>query len=157
MNQRCVIAMALACSPRLLIADEPTTALDVTIQAQILELMRRLKVERQSSILYITHDLAVAAEICDRVGVMYAGNLCEVATVDELYTNPLHPYTKALIAAVPKPGKEPLPIGGAVPDPINPPAGCRFHPRCDRSDGTCYGQSPRMQEPAPGHFVACHL
>ena len=110
-----------------------------------------------SSILYITHDLAVAAEICDRVGVMYAGILCEVATVDELYTNPLHPYTKALIAAVPKPGKEPLPIGGVVPDPINPPAGCRFHPRCDRSDETCCVQSPRMHEPAPGHFVACHL
>lgn len=157
MKQRCVIAMALACSPRLLIADEPTTALDVTIQAQILELMRRLKVERQSSILYITHDLAVAAEICDRVGVMYAGNLCEVATVDELYTNPLHPYTKALIAAVPKPGKEPLPIGGVVPDPINPPEGCRFHPRCDRSNETCFGQSPRMHEVTPGHFVACHL
>jgi len=157
MKQRSVIAMALACSPRFLIADEPTTALDVTIQAQILELLRRLKVERESSVLYITHDLGVAAEICDRVGVMYAGSLCEVAKVDDLYANPLHPYTKALMAAVPKPGEDPHSIGGIVPDPINLPPGCRFHPRCDSSMEICRRQVPPMREVAPGHFVACHI
>lgn len=157
MKQRSVIAMALACSPRFLIADEPTTSLDVTIQAQILELMRRLKDERESSILYITHDLGVAAEICDRVGVMYAGTLCEVATTDDLYANPLHPYTKALMAAVPKPGEEPHAIGGVVPDPINLPPGCRFRPRCDSATEICREQVPLMREIAPGHLVACHL
>lgn len=157
MKQRSVIAMALACSPRFLIADEPTTSLDVTIQAQILELIRRLKVERESSILYITHDLGVAAEICDRVGVMYAGSLCEVAKTDDLYANPLHPYTKALLAAVPKPGEEPHAIGGVVPDAINPPPGCRFHPRCDSAMEICREQMPPMREMAPGHLVACHI
>jgi peptide/nickel transport system ATP-binding protein len=157
MKQRCVIAMALACHPRLLIADEPTTALDVTIQAQMLELLRRLKVEKESSILYITHDLAVAAEICDRIGVMYAGSLCEVATAEELYSNPLHPYTKALMAAVPKPGEEPHSIAGGVPDPLGLPSGCRFHPRCPSCGGGCSEEVPRMQEVAPGHSVACHM
>jgi peptide/nickel transport system ATP-binding protein len=156
MKQRSVIAMALACSPKFLIADEPTTALDVTIQAQILELLRRLKDELESSVLYITHDLAVAAEICGRVGVMYSGSLCEVAKVDDLYANPLHPYTKALMAAVPKPGEEPHAIGGTVPDPINLPPGCRFQPRCDISIGICKEKVPPMLEVAPGHFVACH-
>jgi len=157
MKQRSVIAMALACYPKFLIADEPTTALDVTIQAQILELLRRLKIERESSILYITHDLAVAAEICDRVGVMYAGSLCEVAKVDDLFTNPLHPYTKALMAAAPKPGEAPLSISGMVPDPLNLPPGCRFHPRCDSTTGICSEQIPEMREIAPEHFVACHI
>lgn len=157
MKQRSMIAMALACSPRFLIADEPTTALDVTIQAQILELLRRLKIERESSILYITHDLAVAAEICDRVGVMYAGSLCEVAKVDDLFTNPLHPYTKALMAAAPKPGEAPLSISGMVPDPLNLPPGCRFHPRCDSTTGICSEQIPEIREIAPEHFVACHI
>jgi len=157
MKQRCVIAMALACHPRFLIADEPTTALDVTIQAQILELLRQLKVEEGASILYITHDLAVAAEICDRIGVMYAGTLCEVAPVSYLYANPAHPYTRALMAAVPRPGEEPHPILGAVPDPFNLPSGCRFHPRCNIATGICEQQAPLMQQIAPGHFVACHL
>ncbi len=157
MKQRSVIAMALACYPKFLIADEPTTALDVTIQAQILELLRRLKIERESSILYITHDLAVAAEICDRVGVMYAGSLCEVAKVDDLFTNPLHPYTKALMAAAPKPGEAPLSISGMLPDPLNLPPGCRFHPRCDSTTGICSEQIPEMREIAPEHFVACHI
>lgn len=157
MKQRSVIAMALACSPRFLIADEPTTSLDVTIQAQILELIRQLKTEREASVLYITHDLGVAAELCDRVGVMYAGTLCEVATTDDLYANPLHPYTKALLAAVPKPGEEPHPIGGIVPDPINLPTGCRFYPRCDSATEICQGQAPQMREMGPEHLVACHL
>jgi peptide/nickel transport system ATP-binding protein len=156
MKQRCVIAMALVCCNRFLIADEPTTALDVTIQAQILELLRRIKVELGSSILYITHDLAVAAEICDRIGVMYSGTLCEVATAEELYAHPLHPYTEALMAAVPKPGKEPHSIAGFVPDPFNLPTGCRFHPRCDYCTKICKEQVPTMCEIEPGHSVACH-
>jgi len=157
MKQRVVIAMALACSPKLLIADEPTTSLDATIQAQILELMRRLKTERGSSVLYITHDLSVVAQICDRVGVMYAGTLCELAGVEELYTNPLHPYTQALMEAVPKPGAKLKPIGGAVPDLIDPPSGCRFHPRCPRAMDICQEKAPAIQEIAAGHKVACHL
>jgi len=156
MEQRAVIAMALACSPRFLIADEPTTSLDVTIQDQILELLHRLKSERESSVLYITHDLGVAAQICDRIGVMYAGSLCEIATVDDLYANPLHPYTKALLAAVPKPGEEPHAIGGIVPDPLNLPSGCRFHPRCSRAIEICREHAPPIRELAPGHFIACH-
>lgn len=121
MKQRCVIAMALSCQPRFLIADEPTTSLDVTVQAQILELLRRLKVERESSILYITHDLAVAAEICDRIGVMYAGSMCELAGTADMFAAPQHPYTRALLAAVPKPGEEPHSIPGFIPDPLNLP------------------------------------
>ena len=157
MKQRAVIATALACSPRFLIADEPTTSLDVTIQAQILELFRRLKAETEASILYITHDLAVAAELCDRVGVMYAGGLCEIAGVDKIYDNPLHPYTRALMAAVPKPDQEPQTISGVVPDPINPPPGCKFHPRCSHAMQTCQEQPPQMCQHEPGHLVACHL
>jgi peptide/nickel transport system ATP-binding protein len=157
MKQRAVIAMALACCPRLLIADEPTTSLDVTIEAQILELLRKLKVDTQASILYITHDLAVAAQICDRVGVMYSGTLCEVATAEEMYGNPLHPYTKALLVAVPKPGIEPSPIRGFIPDPLNLPSGCRFHPRCDYAVEVCSKEIPTMREVKPGHLVACHV
>lgn len=157
MKQRCMIAMALVCCHKLLIADEPTTSLDVTIQAQILELIQRLKVERESSVLYITHDLAIAAEICDRVGVMYSGSLCEVANVDEIYANPLHPYTRALMAAVPKPGVEPQAIIGFVPDPLNLPPGCRFHPRCNQATQVCREETPSMREATHGHSVACHL
>ncbi len=157
MKQRVVIAMALACCTRLLIADEPTTSLDVTIQAQILELIKKLKREIQTSILYITHDLAVAAEICDRVGVMYSGSICELAEVTEVYQKPLHPYTKALMAAVPKPGKELSAISGFVPDPLNLPPGCRFHPRCDAAKKVCREKQPALIEINPKHFVACHL
>lgn len=157
MKQRAVIAMALACRTRLLIADEPTTALDVTIQAQILELIKRLKDEIKTSILYITHDLAVAAEICDRVAVMYSGNICEIADVVEIYKNPLHPYTKALMAAVPKPGEKLVAIKGFVPDPLDLPKGCRFHPRCKYVKDICKTKEPTPVEISPGHFVACHL
>ncbi len=156
MKQRAVIAMALACSPKFLIADEPTTALDVTVQAQILELLRKLKDVRKSSVLYITHDLSVAAELCDRIGVMYAGSLCELAKAEDLYANPLHPYTKALLAAVPKPGEPLNTIGGFVPDPLDMPTGCRFHPRCDCCDDKCQGSCPSMVEIEPDHFVACY-
>jgi peptide/nickel transport system ATP-binding protein len=157
MKQRCVIAMALSCQPRFLIADEPTTSLDVTVQAQILELLRRLKVERESSILYITHDLAVAAEICDRIGVMYAGSLCELARTADLFADPQHPYTRALLAAVPKPGEEPHSIPGFIPDPLNLPSGCRFHPRCEACTQVCAPEAPPLREVTPGHFVACHV
>ncbi len=157
MKQRSVIAMALACNPKLLIADEPTTALDVTIQAQILDLIRKLKKEHDASILYITHDLAVAAEICDRIGVMYVGRIYEEAEVDDLYSNPLHPYTQALMAAVPKPGQPPQSITGTLPDLLNPPKGCGFHPRCSRAKSICMEKIPDMREVSPRHFVACHL
>jgi peptide/nickel transport system ATP-binding protein len=157
MKQRCVIAIALACNPRLLIADEPTTALDVTIQAQILDLLNKLKEESNMSILYITHDLSVAAEICDRVGVMYAGSICEEADVVELYENPLHPYTKALLAAVPKPGELPHSVIGTAPDLSELSEGCAFYPRCSIHEDICLSGKPKTVEIMPGHFVTCHL
>lgn len=157
MKQRAVIAMALACCVRLLIADEPTTALDVTIQAQILQLLRRLQGETGASILYITHDLGVAAQICNRVGVMYAGSLVEIANVNDLFAKPRHPYTKALMAAVPRPGIEPRAIPGTIPDPTALPPGCRFHSRCSVAVDSCREDIPPMREIAPGHFVACYI
>jgi len=157
MKQRAVIAMALACSPELLIADEPTTSLDVTIQAQMLELFRRIKVEKGASVLFITHNLGVASEVCDRVAVMYAGRLCEVASVEELFLHPSHPYTKALLDAVPMPGKELQTIPGQLADPLNPPPGCRFHPRCPSAMPICQQERARLKEVSKDHMVACHL
>ena len=158
MKQRIVIAIALACSPVLLIADEATSNLDVTIQAQILELLRRLKQEEISSVLLITHDLGVVAETCDRVGVMYAGNLCEVADVKDLFQKPLHPYTRALLAAVPKFTMEDelKSIEGNVPNLVTPPSGCRFHPRCPHAMAVCQEAFPEMSEIGPTHLVACY-
>ena len=158
MKQRIVIAIALACSPVLLIADEATSNLDVTIQAQILELLRRLKKEVISSILLITHDLGVVAETCDRVGVMYAGNLCEVADVRDLFQNPLHPYTRALLDAVPKFSieEELKSIDGHVPNLVLPPSGCRFHPRCSYAMAACRESFPEMTEVGENHLVACY-
>jgi peptide/nickel transport system ATP-binding protein len=158
MKQRIVIAIALACQPMLLIADEATSNLDVTIQAQILELLNRLKIEVISSILLITHDLGVVAETCDRVGVMYAGNLCEVADVEELFENPLHPYTRALLDAVPKfeVEEELRSIEGNVPNLVTPPPGCRFHPRCPHAMDVCRGEFPEMIEVEKNHLVACY-
>jgi peptide/nickel transport system ATP-binding protein len=158
MKQRVVIAMALACNPVLLIADEATSNLDVTIQAQILDLLRRLKREVISSILLITHDLGVVAETCDRVGVMYAGNLCEVADADELFANPLHPYTMALLDALPKFAveEELKSIEGDVPNLVTPPAGCRFHPRCPHASDVCRRTFPEMRELKKDHLVACY-
>jgi len=157
MKQRAVIAMALACSPELLIADEPTTSLDVTIQAQMLELFRRIKVEKGASVLFITHNLGVASEVCDRVSVMYAGRLCEVASVEELFLHPSHPYTKALLDSVPMPGKELRTIPGALADPLNPPSGCRFHPRCPNAMPVCQQERAKLKEISKDHMVACHL
>jgi len=158
MKQRIVIAIALACNPVLLIADEATSNLDVTIQAQILDLLRQLKEEIISSILLITHDLGVVAETCDRVGVMYAGNLCEVADVEELFENPLHPYTRALLDAVPKftMADALRSIEGNVPNLVTPPPGCRFHPRCPHAMEVCRGQFPEMKEVKKDHLVACY-
>jgi len=158
MKQRIVIAIALACSPVLLIADEATSNLDVTIQAQILELLRRLKKEEISSVLLITHDLGVVAETCDRVGVMYAGNLCEIADVKDLFQKPLHPYTQALLAAVPKLSIEDelKTIEGNVPNLVTPPSGCRFHPRCPHAMAVCQEAFPEMTEIGPMHLVACY-
>ena len=157
MKQRAVIAMALACSPELLIADEPTTSLDVTIQAQMLELFRRIKVEKGASILFITHNLGVASQVCDRLAVMYAGRICEVASIEELFLHPSHPYTKALLDAVPMPGKELQTIPGALADPLNPPPGCRFHPRCPSAMPVCQQEKAELKEINKDHKVACHL
>ncbi|PID58271.1 dipeptide/oligopeptide/nickel ABC transporter ATP-binding protein [candidate division KSB3 bacterium] len=159
MKQRIVIAIALACNPTLLIADEPTSNLDVTIQAQIIELIKELKEKYISSVLFITHDLGVVAETCDRVGVMYAGNLCEVADVQELFNNPKHPYTAALLHAVPKISQEGAlaSIEGTVPNLVHPPSGCRFHPRCPKAMPICKTEFPASTEVADNHFVSCYL
>jgi peptide/nickel transport system ATP-binding protein len=158
MKQRIVIAIALACNPVLLIADEATSNLDVTIQAQILDLLRQLKKEVISSILLITHDLGVVAETCDRVGVMYAGNVCEVADVEELFENPMHPYTQALLEAVPRFSQddELKSIEGNVPNLVTPPPGCRFHPRCPHAMDVCRKTFPEMKELNKNHLVACY-
>ena len=159
MKQRIVIAIALACHPILLIADEATSNLDVTIQAQILELLKELKKKEISSVLLITHDLGIVAETCDRVGVMYAGNLCEVADVKEIFQNPLHPYTKALLDSVPKFSIEGelKSIEGNVPNLVTPPSGCRFHPRCEHVMDSCKKAFPDMKNINERHQVACYL
>jgi oligopeptide/dipeptide ABC transporter ATP-binding protein len=160
MRQRAIIAMALSCSPDLLIADEPTTSLDVTIQAQILALLSELKKKIGSSILIITHDMGIVAEICDRVSVMYAGNVIETAETKALFKNPLHPYTQGLLKAIPKLHRdvEELEIiPGSVPNLIYPPSGCRFHPRCPFRMDICDKEFPPFIEIEPGHSVACYL
>ena len=158
MKQRIVIAIALACNPILLIADEATSNLDVTIQAQILELLRELKQKEISSVLLITHDLGIVAETCDRVGVMYAGNLCEVADIKDLFRSPKHPYTQALLNSVPRLSQEGelQSIEGSVPNLVTPPSGCRFHPRCPHAMEVCKGVFPEMIEVAKNHQVACY-
>lgn len=158
MKQRIVIAIALACNPILLIADEATSNLDVTIQAQILELLKELKQKEISSVLLITHDLGIVAETCDRVGVMYAGNLCEVADIKDLFRSPKHPYTQALLNSVPRLSQEGelRSIEGSVPNLVSPPSGCRFHPRCPHVMEVCKGVFPEMIEVAKNHQVACY-
>ncbi len=158
MKQRVVIAIALACHPVLLIADEATSNLDVTIQAQILNLLKELKKKEISSVLLITHDLGVVAHTCDRVGVMYAGQLCEVADVRDIFENPRHPYTSALLGSVPKllQKKTLQSIEGNVPNLVNPPEGCRFHPRCQYKTDICSEKAPPMEEVGTNHSVACY-
>jgi oligopeptide/dipeptide ABC transporter ATP-binding protein len=160
MRQRVMIAMALACRPRLLIADEPTTALDVTIQAQILELMKALKNELDTAVMLITHNLAVVAETCQRVIVMYAGRIIEEASTVDLFDNPLHPYTQGLLASIPSIAKDKEildSIPGVVPNLLNLPPGCRFAPRCARAMEICFEEYPAMTAPGVDRRVACHL
>lgn len=158
MAQRVMIAMMLAPKPSLLIADEPTTALDVSVQAQVLELLKELVARHRSSVLLITHDMSVVAETCDRVGVMYAGDIVETGSVEEVIFNPLHPYTKGLMAAIPSEDKKKLEgIPGVVPELVSPPPGCRFHPRCPRLMDICSSVKPSFHEAGKAHRVACHL
>ena len=160
MRQRAMIAMMMSCRPALLIADEPTTSLDVTIQAQVLLLMEELQRELNMSILLITHNLGVIAESCDRVGVMYSGNVIELADVDTLFEAPSHPYTQGLLGSIPRPDRdiEDLTIiPGSVPSLINPPSGCRFHPRCLHVKDICRRKKPKEIMVEKGHMVACHL
>ena len=161
MRQRIMIAMALSCNPSLLIADEPTTALDVTIQNQILGLLKDAQKNYGLSVLLITHDLGIVAQMCDHVAVMYAGYIVEYGTINQIFGNPLHPYTKGLLSAIPPikgNAKRLRVIRGQVPDLIHPPSGCRFHPRCDNFiEGVCNVEVPRFKEIKgdPGHTVAC--
>jgi peptide/nickel transport system ATP-binding protein/oligopeptide transport system ATP-binding protein len=160
MRQRVMIAMALACKPQILLADEPTTALDVTIQAQILALLRKLKREYDMSMILVTHDMGVIAEIAERVIVFYGGCVAEDAPTLELFNNPLHPYTRKLFGCIPRIDTQPnrlSVIEGNVPDPARLPEGCLFHPRCDRAAGRCRKEVPPLSEISPGHFAACHF
>ena len=158
MKQRVMIAMALACKPDLLIADEPTTALDVTIQAQILRLLKALQEEMGMAILLITHNLGVVAHFAQRVIVMYAGEIAEQANVHSLFKNPQHPYTQALLQALPKPGHDRLAaIQGNVPMPLEYPSGCRYCTRCPKVATRCSQEMPNLKPQAPGHYVACWL
>lgn len=158
MKQRVVIAMALLCNPEILIADEPTTALDVTIQAQILEIIKNLIKESGMSMILITHDLGIVAETCNRIAVIYGGSVVESGTVRELYKNPLHPYTRGLFASIPKLDDDSVelqPIEGEPPNPVHMPSGCAFHPRCSYCQDICRKEAPRMHGEA--HQVWCHL
>jgi peptide/nickel transport system ATP-binding protein len=159
-----MIAMALSCNPDLLIADEPTTALDVTVQAQILDLIVDLQKEFDSAVIIITHDLGVVAELADDILVMYGGRAVEYGTARDVFAQPQHPYTWGLLGSMPRIDRERsdrlLPIPGSPPSLINVPSGCAFHPRCayeDRTDGLARTERPELREAAPGHLVACHL
>ncbi|NMC54518.1 MAG: ATP-binding cassette domain-containing protein [Chloroflexi bacterium] len=160
-RQRIVIARALVTQPELVLADEPIAMADVSVRAQLLDLMVQLKNEFNLTYLFITHDLATAKYICDRIGVLYLGRMAEVGPLREVYANPLHPYTQALMAAVPKPNPHkrrtyPMPEG-EIPNPINPPSGCRFHPRCPFAKEECSRVEPELRELRPEHMVACHF
>lgn len=160
-RQRIGIARALMTNPRLIIADEPVSALDVSIQAQVLNLMQSLQKELKLTYIFISHDLGVVRHISNRVGVMYLGKLVELTTSENLYAEPLHPYTQALLSSVPVPDptfeREQLIISGDIPSASNPPTGCAFHTRCPFKKAQCSSVVPNMQEVKPGHFVACHL
>lgn len=158
MKQRVVIAIALACNPKLLLADEPTTALDVTIQAQVLEMMDELKKKFNTSMILITHDLGVVAESCNKVAIMYAGEIVEYGTLEHIFNEVAHPYTKGLFGSLPSLDKDVRrlnPIEGLMPDPANLPEGCKFHPRCPNATESCRSRCPKMVEVVPGHLVRC--
>ncbi|MCK4433083.1 MAG: ABC transporter ATP-binding protein, partial [Methanomicrobia archaeon] len=160
MRQRAMIAMALSCNPQLLIADEPTTALDVTIQAQILRLMDQLKEDFSAAVLLITHDLGVIAETCENVAVMYAGKIIEHGSVEAIFENPLHPYTVGLNKAIPRldVDTEKLQIiEGTVPNLIEIPSGCKFHPRCPYAMDVCKKEEPTLKKREKNHFSRCYL
>ncbi len=162
-RQRIGIARALALNPKFIVADEPTSALDVSIRSQIINLMQDLQKEFELTYLFISHDLAVIRHICDRIAVMYLGKIVEIANNDDLYNSPLHPYTQALLSAIPIPDPEiaekrkRIVLTGDVPSPVNPPSGCRFHPRCPNVMDICSKEEPKLREIKPGHFVACYL
>jgi oligopeptide/dipeptide ABC transporter ATP-binding protein len=159
MRQRVMIAMALSCNPRLLIADEPTTALDVTIQAQILDLIRELQVRLGLAVILVTHDLGIVAEYADDVTILYAARVMEQAPTAELFRNPLNPYTRGLLESIPgidgSRHRRLQAIPGSIPSSLNPPAGCRFHPRCPRAIPKCSEVDPPLENKAPNHYVAC--
>jgi len=160
MKQRVVIAMALACTPKLLLADEPTTALDVTIQAQVLDMMKDLQNKIGTTMLLITHDLGVVAEVCNKVAIMYAGEIVECGSLHDIYEDVRHPYTKGLFASMPRLShtvKRLNPIEGLMPDPSDLPSGCPFHPRCPYATERCAREHPEMTEVSPGHLVRCFV
>ncbi|MBP1913178.1 ABC transporter ATP-binding protein [Lederbergia galactosidilytica] len=160
-RQRIGIARALALRPKLIIADEPVSALDVSVQSQVLNLLKELQEEFDLTFLFIAHDLSVIKHMSDRIGVMYLGNIIEIGDKDSVYAEPLHPYTQALISAIPSPDprkkKERIILQGDVPSPANPPKGCPFHPRCPKAFAECALTKPALKEVKPGHRVACHL
>jgi len=157
------IARALALGPEFIVADEPISALDVSIQAQILNLLARLREELGLTVLFVAHDLAAVRHVSDRIAVMYLGRIVEVATSEAVISKPLHPYTQALISAVPVPdpvrekSRQRIVLTGEVPSPVNPPSGCPFHPRCPLREDRCRVEVPQLRTIAPGHDVACHL
>ena len=160
MKQRVIIAAAIALSPKLIIADEPTTALDVTIQRVILQTLKKVKEQLETTIVVVTHDMPVHAQLADRLVIMYAGKVMEIGTTVDLFDDPLHPYSQGLIATIPSIARERKRmqgIPGAAPSPLEWPSGCRFHPRCDRAMEVCRQEEPELREVKPGRFVACYL